>query len=501
MPSKRKPSSLTIGIGGLKHYNGRPNEEFHPNLRGGKAVKVFEEMRDNDPVVGGVLYNIESYLRKVKWKVKPAEDESEGAKKEAEFLQSCLDDMEGSWSDFVSDALSSLVYGYSLHEVVYKLRLGPSETNPRYHSRYDDARFGWRSLALRPQSTIDRWEIEPETGRILAAIQLPPAGADVSSNKRAEYRLPMDRCVHIRTRSFKNNPEGRSILRNAYRPWYMKKRLEEIEAIGIARDLNGLPVIKVPAQIMSGSASAAQVATRREMERLTQLIHRDECEGIVFPSEFEAGETGVNTGYSISLLSTNGGTKMLPDPVVRRYDARIAMSVAAEFLMLGTEKQGSFALGAEKSANFTRSLYWYLDIIKDALNKGPVQWLYEANDVPVELRASLCFEDLSKPDLLSFGTFLGQLAANGMLHPTPAVEARLREIAELPIEEDELERLFEEEAQAEEEQRQLDAEVAMAGAEAKTMAAGAKAEGPTGTQPTKTKPGAKPTKKAGTGKL
>ena len=494
MPSKRKPSTIEAGVSGLKHYGGRVAEEFHPHLKGTKAVKVYEEMENNDAVVGGVLYNIVSYLRKVKWKVEGPDEF------EVEFLEQCMADMEASWDDFISDALSFLVHGYALHEVCYKLRLGPKETNPRYRSDFDDARYGWRSLALRPQSTIDRWDIDPVTGEILAAFQRPPDGFAAPM----EIRIPMARCALFRTRPYKNNPEGRSILRNAYRSWYMKKRLEEIEAVGIARDLNGLVVVQVPAQIMASNASAAHRATRTEMERLAGLIHRDDLEGVVFPSALEPGETNVATGYKLELMTTNGGSKMLPDPVIRRYDSRIAMSMAAEFLMLGTEKAGSFALGAEKSANFTRSLYWYVGVIADTLNKGPVQWLYDANDVPVEKRAKLTTAPLEKPDLMAFGTFLGQCVANGLLHPTPAVEANLREIADLPIEAEELEALFEEEKKLEEEQRQLDADVAMAGAEAKTTMAnkpGAQKPKPGAQKPTKTKPGAKPSKSKGTGKM
>jgi hypothetical protein len=480
MPKKRPPATISIGYGGLKQYGGRVAEEFHPNLRGTKAAKVYEEMRDNDAIVGAVLYAIESFLRKMKWKVE-GPDEAE-----VEFLKSCMDDMEMPWEDFISDVLSFLVFGYSLHEVVYKVRRGPSETNPRYYSVSDDGRIGWRALALRPQATIDRWEIDDVTGEILGAWQKPPAGTAGS-----DVYLPIDRCVLFRTRPYKNNPEGKSILRNAYRSWYLKKRLEEIEAIGLARDLNGLPVIYVPPQMMASNASQSLRQSRAQMEELASKIHRDELEGIVFPSPLEVGETNVSTGYKIELLSTNGGQKMPADPIIRRYDTRIAMSVAAEFLILGTEKQGSFALGAEKSANFIRSLHWYGQVVASTLNKTAVQRLYEANGVPPEKRAKIVPGDLDTPDLMAFGTFLGQLTSNGLLHPTPAVEQRLREIAGLPEEADELEALFEEEKALEEEQRQLDAEVAMAGAESQRMGAEAKMMGAKVPKPA-AKPKAKP---------
>lgn len=479
MPSKRPPATLSIGVGGLKHSGGKVQEEWHPNLRGNKAAKVYEEMRDNDAIVGAVLYTIESYLRKMDWEVEPA-DESEAALKEAEFLESCMEDMEAPWQDFISDVLSFLVYGYALHEEVYKIRVGPNETSPRHKSKSDDHRIGWRALALRPQSTIDRWDIDEVTGEINGAYQKP-----ANTYGSAEYYLPINRCVLFRTRPYKNSPEGRSILRNAYRSWYLKKKLEEIEAVGLARDLNGLPVFEVPPQIMSPNASAAHRATRAALEEAVSKIHRDELEGLVIPSSLEPGESNVATGYKFSLLSTLGGKQASADPIIRRYDARIAMSMAAEFLILGTEKQGSFALGAEKSANFLRSLYWYGNTIASTLNNTAVRRLYEVNNVPVELRAKICPVGLENPDLMGLGQFLGACTAGGLLHPTPAVEAHLREVSGLPEEEDKLEELFAEAKAAEEAQRQLDAEVARAGMEAKAAAPGAEPGAPPGKAPAK----------------
>lgn len=444
MPRKRPPSTIQIGVNAPKHAGGRIQEEWHPNLRGAKAAKIFEEMRDNDAIVGAVLYTIESYLRKMDWDVVPANDSAE-ALKEAEFLRSCMHDMDAPWQDFISDVLSFLPYGYSLHEIVYKIRVGPQEGNPRFRSDATDHRVGWRALALRPQSSIDRWEIDPTSGEILGAYQCPPNGLSYGP----EVFLPAERCVLFRTRTYKNNPEGRSILRNAYRAWYLKKKLEEIEAIGLARDLNGLVVMQVPPQIMSPNASAAHRATRAAMEDAVSKIHRDELEGLVIPSEMEPGESSVATGYKLSLLSTSGGKQVSADPIIRRYDARIAMSMAAEFLILGTEKQGSFALGAEKSANFLRSLYWYGNTVAATLNKTAVKRLYDANNVPIEHRASIQPGELETPDLLGMAQFLTAVAANGLVHATPAVEERLREIGGLPKESDDLERLFAEEKEAE----------------------------------------------------
>jgi hypothetical protein len=478
VPRKRPPPTVQIGNGGLRHFAGRVDEEFHPRLRGTKAMRVYEEMSSNDATVGAVLYVVEAFLRRVEWKVEPA-DESEAAEAEAEFLRSCMADMVCPWEDFVSDALSFLPYGFAAHEIVYKIRRGRNGTSPRFLSDFDDGRIGWQDLALRPQTTIDKWDIDT-SGQVLGAVQKDP-------NTQAEVYIPANRMVLFRTRPFKGNPEGRSILRTAYRSWYMKKRLEEVEAIGVSRDLTGIPLVELPVQLMSPRATPDQVAVRQAMERLVSQIHRDEREGFVFPAELDAD--GKPTGYKLRLLSSPGQKQVPADPVIRRYDTRILMSMAAEFLMLGTEKQGSFALGASKSENFVKSLEWYVNIIAQTLNKTAVTRLFEANAVPVELRPRVVPGDLDKPSLSELGLFLSQAAAGKFLHPTPALEARIREVADLPIEEEDLEQLFEEEKALEAEQRELDAEVARAGAQAAAALPGAKPA------PPGAKPAAKPAPK------
>lgn len=426
MATKKTPprdvSTIELGLPGLDQHSGYIFEERHPKLQGRTAMWTYEEMSQNDPIIGAALYAIEAYLRKVKYQVRPADSTPE-AVAEAAFVKSCMYDMDQSWGEFVSDAQTMLVYGFSLHETVYKYRRGLTERNRRFRSKYDDGRVGWRALSMRAQKTIDSWDIDPDTGEILGAWQEAPP------NYTKTY-LPMSKCVLFRTRSYKNNPEGFSVLRRAYRPWNMKKRLEEIEAIGIARDLAGLPVIEVPPEIMSPNATPAQKQVRAQMQRMVSLIARDRLEGMVFPSE--TGQDGQPSGYKVRLMSSGGSKQILADLPIRRYDSRIAMCFAAEFLMLGTDKTGSFAAASEHSGHFSRSLEWYSDVVCEAFNKTLIPRLMEVNGVDPAKWPTLTHEPVEQPNLQSLGVFLQQVATAGLLTPTPQVEAHLREMAQFP---------------------------------------------------------------------
>lgn len=461
MPRKRNPPTIELGSTGVKQWNGRIDEEAHARLRGNRAAKIYEEMASNDAVIGAATYAIEAFLRRVEWDVEPADD-SEAARKEAEWMESVLDDMDQPLEEIISELLSFLVYGFALHEQVLKIRLGPEETNPRFRSKYNDGRIGLRALAPRAQTSIDRWDMDDATGRTHGAWQVDP----VTGN---EVYLPLDRCLHIRTKSRRNNPEGVSILRNAYRSWSFKKRLEEIEAIGISRDLTGIPVVEMPAAIMSRTASDDQRSTRQAMERLVSQIARDEREGIVFPSEMDSD--GKPTGYKLRLLSSPGQKQIPADPVIRRYDSRIAMSVMADFLMLGTEKTGSFAMASQKSSNFMKALEFYMGNIASALNKQVVQRLCLINNIPPELWPEICPGQVAAPDLKELGLFLQQVAGAGLITPSHDTENELREIADLPEKTEE--EFAEEEAKAaEEKQAETDAQMALAAAKGPPPAPG-----------------------------
>ena len=146
----------------------------------------------------------------------------------------------------------------------------------------------------------------------------------------------------FRTRSRKDNPEGRSILRNAYRSWYFKRRIQEIEGIGIERDLAGLPVIHAPEGIdIWDETMEDYTRIRAGMESMVKSIRRDEMEGVVLPH-----------GFELELLSTGGTRQFDTNAIIERYDTRIAMTVLADFIFLGHQQNGSWALSSDKTELF-----------------------------------------------------------------------------------------------------------------------------------------------------
>lgn len=424
--AKAKASStdfMEVGSSGLIQNQGVIRQEFLRQLQGRQAYANYREMADNDPVIGAMLQAIEMVIRSVDWSVEPAENNNEAAAKEAEFVSQCLNDMSDSWADTLSAILSFLVFGFSYHEIVYKYRKGFTD-DPRTRSKFNDGRVGWRKLPVRSQETIIRWQLD-ESGGIQGAYQLDPLSG------KGQVFLPIEKCALFRTTSKQNNPQGRSILRNAFVSWYYKRRIQEIEAIGIERDLAGMPVALVPPQLLSNSATAAEQAALAAIKQIVRNIKRDEQEGVVFPLAYDP-ETN-QPAYELKLLSTGGRRQFDTDAIIGRYDQRISMTVLADFLLLGHEKVGSQALGVSKIELFMRSVDSYLLEISEVFNQHMIPRLMRLNGISEELSPTLNYSKPKNIDLGAIAGFVGALAQAGApLFPDEDLENYLRQLAGLP---------------------------------------------------------------------
>jgi hypothetical protein len=417
-----KYDASTVGTSGLQQYGGYVNEEFVKELRGNNAARVYREMADNDPTIGAMLFAITTLIRQVQWSFQSADDspESEAAK---QFAEEVLNDMSVSWSSVVAEICSMFTYGFAPMEIIWKKRDGTDARDGSRRSAYTDGRIGLRALSLRAQNTVNRWEIDPEDGSIDGLYQQPWQGPQVF--------IPIEKIVLFRTTEEKNNPEGRSVLRNAYRPWYFKKRIEEIEAVGIERDLAGLPIAYIPAQYLSSDADPMDKAVANEYKRLIRSIRRDQQEGLVLPS---ARDSSGNLMFDVKLLNAGGSRTFNTTEIIDRYDKRIAGSVLADFIFLGQGATGSFALSSDKTQLFATAVGAFTTSICDTFNRHLMPRLWKLNGMDVEYMPTLVAGDLEKPDLTALGEFITKLTTAGApLFPDRELENHLRNAAGLPL--------------------------------------------------------------------
>jgi hypothetical protein len=417
-----------LGVAGDNTYNGQIRaDEFLPELRGKKAIRKYREMRDNDSTIGAVMYATEQVLRDVDLKVMPVNDSAE-AKKEAEFVESVLDDMDHTLDDHIAESLSNLSYGFAWFEVIYKRRNGPTERSDKKRSKYSDGRMGVRKIAIRAPWTISRFDVDQQTGDVKGIYQ------DGSGYNNSNY-IPTRKSLYYRTTTINGDPAGRSILRNAYTSYEYVNNLQSIEAIAVERELAGIPVARIPAEYLSGDATASQSGFVNNLQSILRDVKFNEQGYIILPSDTYPDKDGAPTNQKlvdVELMSSSGSRNIDIDPIVRRYQHDIARSVLSEFLMLGGGNTGSYALSKSKTDLFLRALESYIQAIVDVLNKQLVERLWELNGLNYDLMPTIVAGDVAPHDLREIAAFLRNLnGADINVSDHPEVIQDLMDIAEL----------------------------------------------------------------------
>lgn len=395
--SPDSPARLAPQMGrtGLKHWSGYISEEFLIELRGERGVRVFDEMRKNEPVVAGALLAINMIIRGVDWIATPASQSGEDLAAAA-LLEKALEEIK--LRETVENICTMFPFGWALFEEVYKLK---------------DGKILWDKFAFRGQDSLYRWEFDDQ-GRTTAFIQRP-------APDYREIRIPMEKCILFRTSTEKDNPEGLSILRAAYKPYFYKRTIEEIEAMGAERDLLGIPVMEVP-----WGATQAEID---EATLIVENIKNDDQAGLVLTALGPEPEKRFN----FKLVSGQGssGKVSYTDRLIQRYSSEMLMTVLAQFIRLGqTGGGGSYNLSSDQRDLFQVAVRGWMAIIRDTLNDGPVKKLLELNGM--KGKAKLDHGRIGQLNLQTFTNFLVSGVQNKFLTITRQDEEWLRAEAEMP---------------------------------------------------------------------
>ena len=422
-------AKLELGYSGSNTRFGQIRaDEFQNELKGKQGIRKYREMRDNDATIGAVMYATEQILRDVPRIVEPSDKKNEKAVEMAKWLETVFDDMEHSLDDHISEALSSLTFGFAVFEPVYKIRGGPKFVDPKRKSKHSDGHYGIRKLASRAQWTIDSFKVDEKTGEILGVNQERSA---LTSNF-----IPKNKLVHYRTTTTNNDPSGRSILRNAFKSYVYLNTMQVTEGIAVERELNGIPIIRIPSDYLADDATEDQIAIRKMAERIGRDLKFNEQGSIVLPSDVWVVEDKATTHrlVDVELIASNGNRNIAIDPIIRRYQHDIARSVMAEFLMLGSSTTGSYALSKSKTDIFLRSVESYINTIYDVLNEQIVKPLWELNGFDIELMPTLKAGDVAPHDLDALGSYLRNInGADIDITNQPDIVEALMNNAELPF--------------------------------------------------------------------
>lgn len=412
-----------MGNLGIPTYAGITVDELKTELIFPRSVKTYKEMSYHS-AVNAPLTLYENIIGKLTWSFKPPIDATEEEIKICKIVHSMMNDTEQPWGEFIRDTLTSLTYGFSVHEVNFRRR---------YHSNgslYDDGVIAWSGLPIRAQESIEKF-IFSEGGRSIIGVKQNLTLVQDSSNRYAALEtpqivIPRKKFLHFRAGKHRGDPYGKSPLRDAYLAWRYLMALEEIEATGVAKDLTGFPVLHLPMEFMSENAPDSHKAFKEYCENAIRNIQAGAQAGMVLPSLYDEGSK--QPLFKMELLSTDGKRSFDIDKIKLYYKNLILISLFGDVLQLGTTSTGSFALGALKNSLSGSYAERVADTITDVLNKELARTIYELNGWDISRMGKFDYDGLETADLESISKYLQRVASVGLLEKDRSIMNLTREL-------------------------------------------------------------------------
>ena len=405
-PEKFKLSA--IGSSGLNIFSGVTYDELQQDLQWPNSVLTYKKMTYSVPV-NACLSLFENLISKVKWRVKAPRNATPEQLEQTKFIEECLHDMDVPFRSVIKDTLSSNVYGFAVLEKVFRKR------NRESGSIYSDNKIALKKIALRNQETIEGFLIDEKTGDIKGVKQnLNLVSNLYRQTRKGSVVIPRSKFLHITVGRNRQDPFGKSPLRDVYMAWRYLEALSEMEATGVQKDLQGLPVFKVPGQYMSEDASPEQKLILENLKNILRNLQANSQSGVMIPSAVD--EITRQPLFDLKLLSTEGGKKNYDISKIKEfYQNQIYTGLFADVLVLGSNGVGSFALGQIKNSLTGSAVESMLDNIVESFNRDVIRQLYELNGWDITNTCSLDYENLHSADLETISKFWQRTASVGLV--------------------------------------------------------------------------------------
>lgn len=304
-----------------------------------QQLRAFKEMEDGDTTVDVSMRAVKTPVLGATFFWQPFDDKQIN-KDIAEFCEFNL--FHGTSKPFIlvlEDVLRMFNDGYSVLEQVWEQREWAPKRSGANRKNYTML----KKLAPRPALTISRVNYDDNGGPV-SIVQ----NAIRADGRAEEVEITMDQLLVFTVGGVGGDIQGKSFLRTAYQPWYFKKELYKIDAIGHERNHLGVPVWTLPESFDQNDVDAAwkQVTNVRTNEKTGAV----EPPGHAFRFEKPQGQA----------------TDILPS--IEHHDSHILLNVLGQFLMLGLTGGGGRATSGAHVDMFQKATRFYADYICGVFN-------------------------------------------------------------------------------------------------------------------------------------
>lgn len=383
---KKKLQTKEIGTTGVTITSGQiTGEEYNPKLTGKNAIDAYDQMRRSDATVNAALNAVKLPVLSADYEVDPASDDDKD-KEVAEFVKDCLFHIVD-WDQFLGEALTFLDFGHDVHEMVFE----PRDINGQM-------RIALVKLGYRKQTTISAWE---------TAAGKP--GIQQFNSTGAPFSIPAEKLVRFTHKQEGDNYEGISLLRAAYKHWYIKDKLYRIDAVGHERHALGVVDVTTPV--------GATDADKKKLRTLVRNLRANEESYLEHPE-----------GWTVQFLDMKANSLKDVEPSINHHDRQIMKNVLAQFLEIGASKGGGTRSTSEDHSRlFELAVQSVARRIVQVLQHTVVRTLVDLNFTDREY-PTLRVGKISDDNIPVMSEAIKKFVDAGVLHPTAADENSTRKM-------------------------------------------------------------------------
>lgn len=211
----------------------------------------------------------------------------------------------------------------------------------------------------------------------------------ITTNKlTANYPIiAANKLLHFKYDSVNSNPSGRSPLIACYTPWREKVIIGKYQVIGITRDFGGIPIARVPSELMR---RANDPENRYPLDRAEYEVYQDQLANMhagkqsyfMLSSDLVEGSNSIYE-YDLKLLGIDGSGKQFDvSEIIKSKTTEIYNAFGAGHLILGQGgNTSSYNLSTSGTAEHNLLIEQSLIGKAEVLEKQLIPLMLQANGI------------------------------------------------------------------------------------------------------------------------
>ena len=427
-----------IGASGTLNYHGYlQQEEYNSDLIGERGLMVYDRMQSSDGAVAETLGHITQPILNAAWPIEHAGSEPLDLELAALAENALFDWLEQPWLEVIDQALDYLPFGHAVFETPYKIIEReleyeiPNEYEVDAQGRRTPKRVVMPSrqyatferFAPRLQRTVIKWSVE--AGKLVSITQQ----AMTDSGAFEQMTIPGEQLIVFTNRKRGDDFAGRSLLRPAYKHWWLKELLEKIGVLAAIRHGIGVWVAYPPASAKDDAAIADRIETILEA-----LGAEEKTPYIVSPGPKAMGAGIGHDGWTWEIQVPAGG---IPDfkSLLEYHRGEIKGSVLARFSELGHGQTGARATGDTQSQVWYDALHSTAKYMCEVFNVA-IKRLIDLNYPGVERYPKLTVANIEARNLQEFADAHYKLVQCEAIKPDGTYRAAVRKFVDMPPEDE-----------------------------------------------------------------